>query len=126
MMIVPIIDLDHILIGTHTLGPHTMPTGPHPKKMNPVQSLWDNYIVRGMSENKTKCFTSMGMGGTSLTEHISRQLTSLSSTAGEWKAALWKLVSLRASQNGPGKEYALLYHIMIRYMVSVQCDNFCQ
>ena len=29
------------------------------------------------------------------------QLTSLSSTAGEWKAALWKLVSLRASQNGP-------------------------
>ena len=30
-----------------------------------------------------------------------RQLTSLSSTAGEWNAALWKLVSLRASQNGP-------------------------
>ena len=28
------------------------------------------------------------------------QLTSLS-TAGEWKEALWKLVSLRASQNGP-------------------------
>ena len=75
------------------LGPHVFTFGPTPHPQN-IEPLSWNPIVSELGP----------IFGIVSLDFL--QLTSLSSTAGEWKAALWKLVSLRASQNGPF-EYAM-------------------